>query len=191
VALSGINQANLHRVQDELTSTLAEPKGTLAAPAPPWSATTAVVRRLWHGVRRPHNWLQLIRFSIVGASGYAVNLGVLAFCVHVAGIEYHVGAALAWIIAGVNNFVWNRHWTFKAKEGAVHVQAVKFLIVSLVALGINEGALTAFVELAHLGALSAQLPALAISTPFNFLGNKLWSFQSPALYSGSAPAKEV
>lgn len=189
-ALWAQNQANLQRVQDDLTTTLAEPKRALV-PTLGAERLIALPQRLWRGLRQPHNWLQLFRFSVVGASGYAVNLGVLAFCVHVAGIEYHVGAALAWIVAGINNFVLNRHWTFKARAGAVHLQAVRFLVVSLVALGINEGALTAFVELAGLGALSAQLPALAISTPFNFLGNKLWSFRAPALYSGSAPAKEV
>jgi putative flippase GtrA len=156
-------------------------------------AQSEVVRpphmRLLHGLRHPANWLQLVRFSVVGASGYAVNLGVLALCVHVAAIDYHVGAALAWIVAGVSNFILNRHWTFNARSGRVHVQAARFLIVSLLALGINELALTLFVESGHLAAVVAQIPALALSTPFNFLGNKLWSFRTD-LYSDSAAAVE-
>jgi len=175
-------------VHDDLATTVngvaAGGTATLTQPGQP------LPLRVARGLRHPHNWLQLIRFSVVGASGYAINLAVLAFCVHVAGIEYHLSAALAWIVAGASNFVLNRHWTFKAGGGAVHVQAARFLVVSLFALGVNEGALTVFVELAGLGKVMAQLPALALSTPFNFLGNKLWSFKAD-LYSGSAPAKEA
>lgn len=141
-------------------------------------------------MRRPDNWLQLIQFSVVGATGYGINLLVLAFCVHVAGIEYHVAAALAWTVAGVNNFIWNRHWTFSAGDGRVHVQALRFLLVSLVALGFNEIALTALVEGGGLSSVLAQVPALAASTPLNFLGNKLWSFRVD-LYSVSPSEREA
>jgi putative flippase GtrA len=145
--------------------------------------------RLLHGMRRPDNWVQLVQFSVVGASGYGLNLLVLAFCVHVAGIEYHVAAALAWIVAGVNNFIWNRHWTFNARDGRVHVQAIRFLLVSLVALGFNEAVLTLLVEVGGLGTVLAQVPALAASTPLNFLGNKLWSFKVD-VYSASPRPRE-
>ena len=32
-------------------------------------------RRLHVGLRRPHNWLQLVRYCVVGATGYLINLG--------------------------------------------------------------------------------------------------------------------
>ena len=35
---------------------------------------TAVHLRVRAGLRRPHNWLQLFKFSFVGGSGYAANL---------------------------------------------------------------------------------------------------------------------
>ena len=79
--------------------------------------------RVIHGLRRPANWLQLIRFTIVGASGYLVNLAIYYVEVHQLGIEYRVAAAIAWMLAALNNFVWNRHWTFSARDGQIHVQA--------------------------------------------------------------------
>ena len=39
---------------------------------------TAERPRLHAALRRPANWLQLLRFAIVGASGYAINLAVFA-----------------------------------------------------------------------------------------------------------------
>jgi dolichol-phosphate mannosyltransferase len=149
--------------------------------------------RLLHGMRRRANWLQLIRFSIVGASGYALNLAVFYVAAEELGIEYHVALAGAWIIAAVNNFVWNRHWTFRARDGRIHIQAMRFLLVSLVALGFNELVATLLIEIGGLRAIIAQVLALAASTPLNFLGNKLWSFQGDLqadLYSEPSPSQE-
>src|SRR3954454_10923881 len=72
--------------------------------------------RVRHGVRKPQNWLQLVRFAAVGASGYVVNLAVFAACVHVLGIDYRAAAVIAFVISVVNNFWLNRHWTFDAKH---------------------------------------------------------------------------
>jgi putative flippase GtrA len=134
--------------------------------------------RLLHGLRRPANWLQLVRFSLVGASGYVVNLLIYAGLVKALGIEYLTAEAAAWIIAAGNNFYWNRHWTFNARAGQIHVQAVRFLLVSLVALAFNLVVLRLLVEGGGMDKLAAEVIALAASTPLNFLGNKLWSFQN-------------
>jgi dolichol-phosphate mannosyltransferase len=149
--------------------------------------------RLLHGMRRRANWLQLIRFSIVGASGYAVNLAIYYVLAEKLGVDYHVALAVAWVIAAGNNFVWNRHWTFNARDGRVHVQAMRFLLVSLVALGFNELVATALIDGAGFSKVMGQVLALAASTPLNFLGNKLWSFQGDLqadLYSEPSPPQE-
>jgi hypothetical protein len=49
--------------------------------------------RVRHGVRHPQNWLQLIRFAAVGASGYVVNLGVFTVCLHLLGIDYRMASS--------------------------------------------------------------------------------------------------
>ncbi len=145
--------------------------------------------RLIHGLRRPANWLQLVRFSIVGASGFAVNLVLYDVFVKHLGIQYLVAESIAWIIAAGNNFVWNRHWTFKARAGEVRVQAIRFLLVSLLALAFNLAVLRGLVEGAGLDKVVAEVLALALATPLNFLGNKLWSFR-PDLYSEPSPPQE-
>jgi putative flippase GtrA len=133
--------------------------------------------RLWHGLRRPANWLQLVRFGVVGGFGFVVNLAVYAFFVRVVGVDYHVAAVAAWLVAVANNFMLNRHWTFDASEGVAHFQALRFLLVSLVAFGASLLLLTLFVEAAGMPKVAAQALAVAASTPLNFLGNKLWSFR--------------
>jgi putative flippase GtrA len=131
-------------------------------------------------MRRPANWLQLVRFGVVGAIGFIVNLGVYTLFVHPIGVDYHIAAVAAWIVAVMNNFVLNRHWTFEARSGRVRFQAARFVVVSLVAFGVSLLLLTLLVEDGGLAKVPAQAIAVAASTPLNFLGNKLWSFRSRA-----------
>jgi putative flippase GtrA len=134
--------------------------------------------RLLHGMRRPANWLQLVRFGMVGGIGFVVNIAVYTLCVHALGIDYHLAAVAAWLVAVVNNFVLNRHWTFDARSGRARFQAVRFLVVSLVALGFSLLLLMLFVEVVGVAKVPAQALAVAASMPLNFLGNKLWSFRT-------------
>jgi putative flippase GtrA len=134
-------------------------------------------RRVRHGLRHPGNWLELIRFGAVGASGYVVNLGTFALAVHVLGVDYRVAAVLAFLVGVVNNFWWNRHWTFGASEGHAGFQAARFLTVSVGAFLVSFGILQALVSAADMAEVPAQAIAIVAATPLNFLGNKLWSFK--------------
>jgi dolichol-phosphate mannosyltransferase len=128
------------------------------------------------GMRRPANWLELVRFGVVGASGYVVNLAVFALLVHGAGAHYRLAATCAFLVAVANNFFWNRHWTFRARGGHAGFQAARFLTVSVTAFAFNLLMLELLI--AGFGAPEVPAQALAIiaATPLSFLGNKLWSF---------------
>jgi putative flippase GtrA len=134
--------------------------------------------RMRLGVRHPHNWLQLGRFAAVGASGYVVNLAVFAVCLHVLGVDYRLSSVLAFVVAVVNNFWLNRHWTFAAKEQHPMPQGLRFFAVSLVTFGFTYVVLVALVSGAGMVKLLAQAIAIASGTPLSFLGQKLWSFRS-------------
>lgn len=133
--------------------------------------------RVRAGLRRSANWLQFVRFAIVGAGGYAVNLAVFAFAVHVAGLDYRLAAVLAFLVAVTHNFAWNRHWTFAAGAGHAGFQAARFLLVSLGAFLVSLGALTTLVAGLGMAELAAQALAIVVAMPVGFVGNKLWSFE--------------
>src|SRR5437899_1813741 len=137
--------------------------------------------RLLHGLRKPANWLQLVRFGVVGSIGFVVNIAVYALCVHALAIDYHVAAVAAWTVAVINNFVLNRHWTFDAGDGRASFQAPRFFLVSLVALVASLLMLMLLVEVVGLPKVPPQARAVAASMPLNFLANKLWSFSAAAL----------
>jgi putative flippase GtrA len=133
--------------------------------------------RVRSGLRRPHNWVQLIKFCAVGGSGYVVNLCVFALCVEVLGLHHLVGATLAFVVAVMNNFWWNRHWTFKAGQGHAGFQAARFFIVSVAAFLFAATVLELLVSVAELPELPSQAIAIVAATPLNFIGNKMWSFR--------------
>jgi dolichol-phosphate mannosyltransferase len=135
-----------------------------------------VHRRVHHGLRKPENWLQLVRFGVVGGSGYVVNVGLYTLLVHAAGVDYRVAAVFGFVAALINNFVWNRHWTFDAKDGHAGFQAARFLVVSLGAFAVQFAFLQLLVESAGIEKVPAQALSIAAAMPLNFLGNKLWSF---------------
>ena len=143
-------------------------------------ATTVIglQSRIRLGLRRPANWLELVRFATVGASGYFVNLAVFSLAVHAAGIDYRVAATLAFVLALTNNFLWNRHWTFRAGGGHAGFQAARFVAVSLAAFAFSLAVLELLVAGFGLPEVPAQALAILAATPLNFLGNKLWSFRA-------------
>jgi len=134
-------------------------------------------RRVRHGLRHPANWFQLVRFAAVGASGYVVNLAVFTAGVHLLGIDYKVAAVIAFLVSVANNFWWNRHWTFDARDGHAGFQAARFLTVSVVAFLFSWAMLLLLVEQAELPKVLAQAIAIVAATPLSFLGQKLWSFR--------------
>jgi dolichol-phosphate mannosyltransferase len=135
--------------------------------------------RVRRGLRHPPNWFQLVRFGVVGASGYAVNLAVFAVAVHGLAIDYRIAAVLAFSVALANNFIWNRHWTFRAGDGHAGWQAARFLVVSLAAFAfVNLLVLQLLVVEAAMPKVPAQALAVAAATPLNFLCNRLWSFRA-------------
>jgi putative flippase GtrA len=137
-----------------------------------------VARRVGRGTRKQENWIQLLHFGLVGASGYVVNLIAFALLTEL-GDLHHIPAAIgAFLVAVTNNFVWNRLWTFRAEAPGRHPahQGARFLVVSLVGLGVNLVVLEALVTGVDLSELPAQAIAVAVAMPVNFIGNKLWTF---------------
>jgi putative flippase GtrA len=156
---------------------------TLVAPPPPVAPAPPVHLRVRQGMRRPHNWLQLVKFCLVGGSGYVVNLAVFTVAVSAFGLHHLIAATAAFVVAVANNFWWNRHWTFAARGERARFQAPRFFTVSVAAFIFQAATLHALVAAAGVPEVVAQALSVIAATPLNFIGNKMWSFSL-----GRAPA---
>jgi putative flippase GtrA len=144
-------------------------------PSPAVRASSALARTRG-ALRSRHNWLQLVRFCIVGTSGYVVNLGVFVALLKGLDLHYLLAATGSFLVAVTNNYTWNRIWTFRGQRGHVAYQGLRFLVVSAIALAANLLILHTLVQLG-LPKVLAQAIAIILVTPLNFVGNKLWSFR--------------
>jgi putative flippase GtrA len=147
------------------------PAATIARDAGPWARVTGALRSR-------ANWEQLAKFCVVGAVGYGINLGVYATLIH-RGLHYFLAATCSFLVAVTSNYTWNRLWTFRSQRGGVALQGLRFLTVSV---GVYLANLAVLGLLVWLGTdkLLGQAIAIAVVTPLNFVGNKLWSFRRDA-----------
>src|SRR2546430_15507809 len=86
--------------------------------------------RTQRALRARHNWVQLAKFCAVGASGYVVNLAVYTSLLRWAGLHYLAAAVCSFGVAVTNNYLVNRHWTFRGPRGHLAYPGPRLLLVS-------------------------------------------------------------
>jgi putative flippase GtrA len=159
-----------------------EDTATASMPAPtqrPQEPPARLHTRVRHGMKRPHNWFQLVKFCIVGGSGFVVNVSVFFVVNHLLGVHHIAAATVAFVLALFNNFWWNRHWTFGqhgAREDHAGFQAARFFTISVAAFLVALAVLQLLVSNTSLPATVAQAISIIAATPLNFVGNKMWTF---------------
>lgn len=145
------------------------------------------MRRLYHRIRhhpevekRP-GLVQFVKFSLVGASNTLVDFAVFSLLIY--GLNFHyIGAnTLSFTTATTWSYLMNRRWTFRGHGGKVHVQYVKFIMVSAVGLGLTTVLLYLFIERLHLAKIVAKAIAVLIVLCWNFPINRIWTFRKPRL----------
>lgn len=134
--------------------------------------------------KRP-NLVEFIKFAIVGVLGTIVDFGVYSLLTRVFGLYYITATAVSVCAAIINNFFWNKYWTFdKGGSGETRAESWKFFVVSLFNYGFNIGITYAIVEYTNaeqwFGAeedFFAKIVAIAIVLFSNYFANKHWTFK--------------
>ncbi len=139
---------------------------------------------LWrlYGFRLP-NFMQFIRFCLVGLSGVFVDTAVLVIAVEGFFLDPRIGAVPAFITAVVWNFFLNRSWTFKpTKSERVLFPFAAFLVVCTSGLVVRVGTmdiLLRFFDIFSHGRwyILASITGILASTAVNFLGSRYLVFK--------------
>lgn len=147
------------------------------------------VTRLWRAVRRSANWYQLGRFLIVGSSGFVVNVGTFAVLLRAFAADYRLAAVAGFVLSLINNFYWNRLWTFDARSGARRSQAMRFVLVFVSASSVNFVLLGLLVGEAGLAKVVSEIIASGAVAPGSFLANRLWVFRASARSRAPSPVR--
>jgi putative flippase GtrA len=80
---------------------------------------------------------QLLRAGIAGLAATGSDLATLAVLVSVLHVDPRLASLPALVVGGVVNFVGNRHFAFRAKDGHLGKQAAGYVAVEVVALALN------------------------------------------------------
>ena len=122
--------------------------------------------------------LKFLKFGIVGASGVVVDFSVTYICKEKFKIHKYISNTIGFTIAASTNWLLNRIWTFQSHNPQVLTEYGKFLIVSLVGLGINTLILWILTDKLKINFYLSKLGAIGVVTIWNFIINNLFTFVS-------------
>jgi len=148
---------------------------------------------------------QLFRFLVVGGTSFLIDYAVKLILLRGTGFGNTVGqwlidslpnlfsfakepqgaaapvvAVLAWVVASINSFLFNRAWTFNAKGSEVGAgQAKRFWLVALVAVTLNAGLYTLVVNaLPGHPILPSSIIASGVVAIWNFWAMRKFAFRA-------------
>lgn len=119
---------------------------------------------------------QPARFLVVGAGGYAVNLGIFAG-LHTTGLTYVLNSIVSYFIANALMYVGNRYFTFRIGHDGFWSAYLRYMIVGAVVAGLNAGILAALVQGTGIDSRIGVAISLLIITPVAFVLFKRWTFR--------------
>jgi putative flippase GtrA len=129
------------------------------------------------------------RFLAVGSVGTLLDFSLLTL-LKLAGLPTLMANSLSFLVGLVNNFTWNRLWTFgDSAQPGWRRQLTQFAAVSLVGLALNNAIVLILEEplgnmLGHpaWGYLPAKVVATSLVVFWNYFANRMWTF-------GKGPAR--
>jgi putative flippase GtrA len=155
-------------------------------------------RRLIDLGLRAYRW-RVARFAAVGASGAAVNLGVLWILAGVLGVRDVLASALAIEVSILWNFLLNDAFTYRDRNAGAQAgwarRMGRYNLVSLVGLGLQLGTFVLVqaivVHVLDRGALgplryAAQAAGIVLAASWNFIGNLHFTWRQAAAGEGAA-----
>jgi putative flippase GtrA len=140
-----------------------------------------------------HERLRFLKFSFVGVTGTIVDFGVMNLMSLVFHLPLLWAQAISFTIAVVNNFLWNRYWTYPdSRSKRAPQQLIQFVLINLVGILVRTPLISwlnklildalnnAAIRLPLENFVISQNAALAISILiilfWNFFANRYWTY---------------
>ncbi len=141
--------------------------------------------------------IRFLKFMVVGVTGTIVDFGLLYLFHAVLGLNIVLANTISFTAAVLNNFTWNRYWTYPdSRSKRLGSQLGQFALVNVVGWGINTSLLlllrTPFVSLVgatgasvgltdqkiiyDVGYNLAKAMATAVVLFWNFFVNRYWTY---------------
>lgn len=119
---------------------------------------------------------KFVKFGLVGTSGVFVDFGITGLLREVLRLNQYVANSTGFLCAVVSNYLLNRKWTFRSRDPRVAAQFSKFLLASLIGLGLNNAMIYLLHEQAGVGFYWAKIIATGLVMIWNFWANYAFTF---------------
>lgn len=126
---------------------------------------------------------QLLRFGAVGLTCLVLSTAVLAGLHTLAGVNYLLAYAAAFVAGNILGYVLNAHFTF-AVRSVSHTGAARYMLVNATLLGVNTLALDCLVQRLHMWYLAAAVLLGVLNAPVSFLAQRFVTYR-PSLRRGA------
>lgn len=120
---------------------------------------------------------EIIRFAIVGTANFLIIMAFSWLLMHLFGINFYVTNIVAYVLALVNNFYWNRIWVFRSTGERMGRQALMFLAAYGIAYLVQLGVIAVLVQWLGVNKDLANFIGLFPFGATNFLLNKFFAFR--------------
>lgn len=132
-----------------------------------------ILKKFWDKIG-----LQFVKFGMVGVSNTIISL-LTYYVVVFFGGYYLFANALGFVTGTLNAYLWNSRFVFK-KEAGQSGAGMKALFKSFVSYGatflLSSVLLYLQVQILGISEMIAPIVNVMITTPLNFILNKLWIF---------------
>jgi putative flippase GtrA len=136
-------------------------------------------------------FLQIGRFILVGGLNTFIDLGILNTLIWIFSIAsgwwFSVFKSVSFLIATINSYFWNKHWTFERRENSfAGGEFSKFLVMTALGMLINVGIASLIVNVVgvqfglseELWATIGAVTATFFAWVWNFLSSKFIVFKN-------------
>ena len=151
--------------------------------------------------------IRFLKFAFVGVTGTIVDFGVMNLMRIVVGLPLVWSQAISFSVAVINNFLWNRYWTYPdSRSKAPYRQLLQFVLINLVGIIVRTSLVTWFDKLIlnFLDKSNFTLPlenyiisqnvaltgAIAIVLLWNFFANRYWTYSDVPKENAPSPDED-
>jgi putative flippase GtrA len=134
---------------------------------------------------------QFFKFSIVGASGTIITLTSLFILTELTFLEYWQALPIGYFLGIINNFYWNRKYTFAKTNESIITEFIKYtlsMLTGAVAYNLSTILLTEFFGIWY---FYSAILSVGISTIIDFVLSKFWVFRTFQIPVLSEPGTEL
>lgn len=146
---------------------------------------------------------KFVKFGLIGVLNTLVDFGVfyvmdrwviregptLALLGMTVAAGPYLSNAVAYVVANVHSFVWNKLWTFEKRDRVTKGEALRYLATSAGYVLISTVSLAVCIRILSLPLLAplvprgwtnllAKLPTACVTIFYNYLMNKFWVFKA-------------